>query len=113
MSHAQQSKTKLLRSSVSLSHPCQNIMSIPILNQIEQSEAKLRKLQTSLDEEQASVSKAAKKYEANQRRGKVTKELVSEGAYKPSAWRPSKSATRTSSLAEAPRAPRASHSSPT
>ena len=56
-------------------------MSIPILNQIEQSEAKLRKLQTSLDEEQASVSKAAKKYEANQRRGKVTKELVSEGAY--------------------------------
>lgn len=53
-------------------------MSIPILNQIEQSEAKLRKLQASLDEEQASVFAAEKKYQGNLKRGKATD---SEGAY--------------------------------
>jgi hypothetical protein len=56
-------------------------MSIPSDSQIEQDRTNLAKLQADLDAEQASVSKAVKKYEANQRRGKVTKELVSEGAY--------------------------------
>ena len=55
--------------------------SIPSDSQLEEGRANLAKLQADLDAEQASVSEASKKYEANQRRGKVTKQLVSEGAY--------------------------------
>ena len=54
---------------------------IPSDSQLEQGRANLAKLQADLDAEQASVSEAEKKYEANQRRGKVTKQLVSDGAY--------------------------------
>jgi hypothetical protein len=40
-------------------------MSIPILNQIKQSEARLAELRATLDTEQASVSAASRKYEGN------------------------------------------------
>lgn len=56
-------------------------MSIPSDSQLEQSRANLAKLQADLDAEQASVFEASKKYERGQRSGKVSKELVSEGAY--------------------------------
>ena len=56
-------------------------MSIPILNQIKQSEARLAELKADLDAERTSVSAAEKKYERGQRSGKVSKQLVSEGAH--------------------------------
>ena len=56
-------------------------MSIPSDSQLEQDRANLAKLQADLAAEQASVSEAVKKYERGQRSGKVSKQLLSEGAY--------------------------------
>jgi hypothetical protein len=55
--------------------------SIPSDSQLEQSSANLAKLQADLNTEKAEISAMEKKYHANQRRGKVSKELVSDGAY--------------------------------
>ena len=68
-------------SSVSLSHPLQKIMSIPLDTQIKQSQANLDKLQAELDEEKASVFEASKKYERGARSDKATKQFLSEGAH--------------------------------
>ncbi len=56
-------------------------MSTPSDSQLKQDRANLAKLQADLDAEQASVSEALKKYERGQRSGKVSKQLLSEGAY--------------------------------
>ena len=56
-------------------------MSNPLDSQIKQSEAKLEELRATLKEEQASVNTAEKKYERGQRTGKVSKQLVSDGAH--------------------------------
>ena len=53
----------------------------PSDSQLKQSRDKLAQLQAELNEEQASVSEAEKKYERGQRSGRVSKELVSQGAH--------------------------------